>query len=59
MAEARLENVNVTVNTVDREAMVALAEAVKANAEAITAIANMGKVHAPIYGVYFEGGQNG
>ena len=52
-----IQDVNVTISTVDREAMVALAEAVKANAEALTAIANMGKVSGPIYGIYLNGGE--
>jgi hypothetical protein len=54
----KLENVNVTMNYVDRKAMIALAEAVKANAEALSAIANMGKTYGPTYGVFVERGDS-
>ena len=49
-----ISNSTVNIKTVDTKAMTALAEAVKANAEAIKTIAEMGRVNGNIYGIYVE-----
>ena len=59
MSEVEIKNVSVTMKLTDRKAIKALAmaaqcnaAALEANAEAIKAIAEMGRHHGPSYGIY-------
>lgn len=59
MNEVEIKNVSINIKLTDRKAIKALAmaaqcnaTALEANAEAIKAIAEMGRHHGPSYGIY-------